>query len=164
MRTRDKPARVHGSRGGIQQSTKGEGRSGRSSRHSNNVRKCKVHLPSILTRGWTAKQHGQRLFGAATQRADPLHSYHCNFLFSEGTPLYLRTTTPPVKIRKNTRVCHPKSKIVPTCDLYLSAPARVRGEVSRGNEGRGALKPILDGSARRNKKNPRVIEVSRFRY
>ena len=38
MRTRDKPARVHGSRGGIQRSTKGERRSSRSSHHSNTVK------------------------------------------------------------------------------------------------------------------------------
>ena len=68
------------------------------------------------------------------------------------TPVYLRTTTPPVKIRKIVRACHPKSKIVPTSRLSLSATARVHGEVRRGNEERGGLKPILEESARRNKK------------
>ena len=42
----------------------------------------------------------------------------------------------------------------------LSAPARVRGEVSRGNEGRGALKPILEEIARRNNK---TLEILRCR-
>ena len=41
---------------------------------------------------------------------------------------------------------------MPTSRFSLSAPARVHGEVSRGNEGRGALKPILEESARRRKK------------
>ena len=39
-----------------------------------------------------------------------------------------------------------------TCRLSLSAPGRVHGEVSTGNEGRGGLKPILEESARRKKK------------
>ena len=51
-----------------------------------------------------------------------------------------------------------KSKIVPTFRLPLSAPARDHGEVSRGNEGRGALKPILEESARRNKKTLEILK------
>ena len=66
------------------------------------------------------------------------------------TPLYVRTTTPPVKIQTNARACHPKSKIVFTSRLPLSASARVHGQVGRGNEGRGVLKPIFEESARRN--------------
>ena len=131
-RTRDKPARVHGSLGGIQRSTKGEARSSRSSRHSNTVKKCRVHLQSILTRGWTAKQHGQRPFGASTQRADKMQLLPLQLLYKKVTPLYLRTTTPPVEIRKNVRACRPKSKIVPTSRLSLSAHARVHGGTKGG--------------------------------
>ena len=84
------------------------------------------------------------------------YNYYCSILkscpFVKVAPLYLRTTTLPAKIQINARACHPKSKIVPTSRLSLSAPARVHGELSRGNEGRGALEPILEESARRNKK------------
>ena len=84
-------------------------------------------------------------------------------IFFKVAPLYLRTTTPLAKIQINTRACHLKSKIVPTSRLSLSARARVHGEVSRENEGRGALQPIPEERARRTKKNG-DIEVSRFRY
>ena len=131
MRTRDKPARVHGSRGGIQRSTKGEGRSSGTSRHSNTVKKCRAYLPSILPRGWIAKPLGQRLFEAATQGADKNVIPTAAINIFKVTPLYLRTTTPPVKIGKHARACHPKSKIVPTSCLSLSPRTRSR----RGKQG-----------------------------
>ena len=50
-------------------------------------------------------------------------------------------------------------KFVPTSRLPLSAPARVHGEVSRGDEGRGALKQILEESARRNKSPSESVDI-----
>ena len=74
--------------------------------------------------------------------------------------MYLRTTPPPVKIQIDARACRPKSKIVPTSRLPLSAPARAHGEVSRGNEGPAALKRIFEESARRIKK---ILEILKCR-
>ena len=66
MRTLDNPHAftVHGVR-----STKGEGPSSRSSRHNNTVN-CGV--PTVNTISGMNREAGQRLFGAAMQRADKM--------------------------------------------------------------------------------------------
>ena len=51
---------------------------------------------------------------------------------------------------------------MPTSRLSLPAPARVHGEISRENEGQGALKPILEESARRNKKTLEILKCRDF--
>ena len=68
----------------------------------------------------------------------------------------------PCQNSKNGRACPAKSKIVPTSRLPLSVPARVHGVVKGGEEGRRALKPILEESARRNEETLELLKWRDF--
>lgn len=83
----------------------------------------------------------------------------CLFLKSHST--FIRTIPLHIKIQRKARDCcpNPRSYLLLGC---LSRPTfALTVRYATENEGRGALKPILEESARRNKK-PREFEVRFF--
>ena len=77
-------------------------------------------------------------------------SYHSLQLFQIVTPLYLRTTTPPVKIQRNARGCHPKIQDRAYFSLASLSP---RTRSRRGKQGERRARGVeADPRRERSKK------------